>query len=41
VIRRHWPEQIHHSELQQPALIRDVEGARSALLEALDLAQLF
>jgi succinylarginine dihydrolase len=40
VIRRHWPEQIHHSELQQPTLIRDVEGARSALLEALDLAQL-
>jgi succinylarginine dihydrolase len=40
VVRRHWPEQIHHSELQQPALIHDVETARSALLEALDLAQL-
>jgi succinylarginine dihydrolase len=40
VVRRHWPEQIHHSELQQPALIRDVEAARAALLEALDLGQL-
>ena len=40
VIRRHWPEQIHHKELQQPALIRDVESARAALLHALDLAQL-
>lgn len=40
VVRRHWPEQIHHSELQQPALIRDIEAARAALLEALDLGQL-
>jgi succinylarginine dihydrolase len=40
VVRRHWPEQIHHSELQQPALIRDVEGARAALLELLDLGQI-
>jgi succinylarginine dihydrolase len=40
VVRRHWPEEIHHDELQRPALIRDVEGARAALLEALDLAQL-
>lgn len=40
VIRRHWPEQIHHEELQAPALIRDVEAARTALLHALDLAQL-
>jgi succinylarginine dihydrolase len=40
VVQRHWPEQIHHSELQQPALIRDVEAARAALLEALDLGQL-
>ena len=39
VVRRHWPEQIHHSELQQPALIRDVEAARAALLELLDLGQ--
>ena len=40
VVRRHWPEQIHHSELQQPALIREIEAARAALLEALDLRQL-
>jgi succinylarginine dihydrolase len=40
VIRRHWPEQIHHSDLQQPGLIADVEHARAALLEALDLSEL-
>ena len=40
VIRTHWPEQIHHDDLQQPALIADIERARSALLEALDLSEL-
>lgn len=40
VIERHWPAEIHGQELQQPALIRDVEAARAALLEALDLGQL-
>jgi succinylarginine dihydrolase len=40
VVRRHWPEQIHHDDLQSAALIGDVEGARAALLEALDLGQL-
>jgi succinylarginine dihydrolase len=40
VVRRHWPEQIHIDELQEPALVRDVEAARGALLEALDLGQL-
>jgi len=40
VIRRHWPEQIHHSELQQPRLIAAIEGARAALLEQLDLDEL-
>jgi succinylarginine dihydrolase len=40
VIARHWPEQIHHDDLQQPALISDIERARAALLEALDLAPL-
>jgi succinylarginine dihydrolase len=40
VIARHWPEQIHHSELQEPALIATIEQARDALLETLDLAQL-
>jgi succinylarginine dihydrolase len=40
VIRRHWPEQIHHSALRDPALIADIERARAALLEALDLPEL-
>jgi succinylarginine dihydrolase len=40
VIRRHWPEQIHHDDLQTPALVADIERARAALLEALDLGQL-
>ena len=40
VIRRVWPEQIHHDDLQQPALIADIEHARTALLETLDLAEL-
>ena len=40
VVRRRWPEQIHHDELQSPALINDIERARAALLEALDLAEL-
>ena len=40
VVAGHWPERIHHSELQKPALIRDIEAARAALLDALDLGQL-
>jgi succinylarginine dihydrolase len=40
IIRRGWPEQIHHEELQQPALIADIEIARTALLESLDLVEL-
>lgn len=40
VIRQHWPEQIHHQDLQGPSLIRDLERARAALLESLDLGQL-
>jgi succinylarginine dihydrolase len=40
VVRRHWPEQIHHDDLQSPALIADIERARAGLLEALDLGQL-
>ena len=40
VIGSHWPEQIHHSDLQQPALIAEIEGARAALLGALDLSEL-
>ncbi len=37
VVERHWPQEIHNQELQQPALIRDVETARRELLEALEL----
>jgi succinylarginine dihydrolase len=40
VIRRSWPEQIHHQELQRPALIADIDAARAALLQTLDLAEL-
>jgi succinylarginine dihydrolase len=40
IIAGHWPEQIHNDELQKPALIRDIERARAALLDALDLGQL-
>jgi succinylarginine dihydrolase len=40
VVQRHWPEQIHHSELQHPELLREVEAARAALLMTLDLGQL-
>ncbi|HEY6049526.1 MAG TPA: N-succinylarginine dihydrolase, partial [Sphingomicrobium sp.] len=40
VVQRHWPEQIHHRDLQQATLIADIERARAALLDALDLAQL-
>jgi len=40
VVRRYWPAQIHHNDLQASALISDIEAARSALLESLDLAEL-
>ena len=40
IVQRHWPQQIHHSELQKPALIVDIERARAALLQALDLSAL-
>ena len=40
VVRQTWPEQIHHDELQEPSLIADIERARDALLEALDLSAL-
>jgi len=40
VVRRQWPEQIHHQELQKPALVAEIERARSALFEALDLSEL-
>jgi succinylarginine dihydrolase len=40
VIARHWPEQIDPSDLGTDALTASVTGARTALLEALDLAEL-
>jgi succinylarginine dihydrolase len=40
VIARNWPEQIHHEELQNPALITAVEDARAKLLASLDLTEL-
>ena len=40
VIERHWPAEIANDSLQEPALIRDIEAARAALLDLLDLAEL-
>jgi len=40
VIRRTWPVEIDNADLQKPSLINDVEGARAALLEALELGAL-
>ena len=40
LIRRHWPEQIHNEELQGPTLIADIERARAALLDTLELGEL-
>ena len=39
-IRRHWPEQVRHDELQRVSLVADVERARAALLETLGLSEL-
>jgi succinylarginine dihydrolase len=40
VVERLWPAEIANDELTQPALIRDIETARAALLDALDLGEL-
>ena len=40
VVRTHWPVENANAELQAPALIRDVESARSALLDSLGLHEL-
>ena len=37
VIRRTWPVEIDNADLQKASLIRDVEAARAALLDALEL----
>ena len=39
-VRAHWPEQIHSDDLQAPAMVCDIERARAALLESLDLDEL-
>lgn len=40
LIEQFWPAEIHVGHLQAPTLIRNVELARTKLLEALDLFQL-
>jgi succinylarginine dihydrolase len=40
VVARHWPSQIHHSELQQPTLIDEIEHARAALFEEIQIPEL-
>jgi len=40
VVRRHWPVEIANDDLQAPALVRDVDAARNALLKELDLSEL-
>jgi succinylarginine dihydrolase len=40
VVERHWPETIAPADLTEPALWTRLDGARAALLEALDLAEL-
>ena len=40
VIAANWPDEIASDAIQSPALIADVERARAALLDALNLGQL-
>ena len=40
VIDGHWPDEIASTDIQSPALVADVERARAALLEALELPEL-
>ena len=40
IIDANWPEEIASSDIQSPALVTEIERARSALLEALDLSEL-
>ena len=40
IVERHWPEQIAGQDLARPELVGDVEAARRALLDALDLGEL-
>ena len=40
VVRRHWPDEIAHDELQRPTLIAEVTRARDALLQEVGLTEL-
>jgi succinylarginine dihydrolase len=40
VVERHWPESIAPERLADPALWQEIEAARAALLELLDLSEL-
>ena len=40
IIARRWPAEIASDDLTKPALLNDIEAARKALLDALDLSQL-
>lgn len=40
VVERHWPEEIPHAAIADPALIGMIERARKALLEALNIVEL-
>ena len=40
VIRRSWPAEIANDDLQAPSLVREIETARAALLDALGLNEL-
>ena len=40
VVAAHWPEAIATGDLASAALVRDVQRARAALLQALDLGEL-
>ena len=40
VVTRHWPAEIESGAIQSPALIAEIERARHALLDSLDLGEL-
>ena len=40
VVREHWPVEIANDDLKNPRLVEQVQSARLALLEALDLTEL-
>ena len=40
VVRRSWPVEIDNADLQKASLVQDVEAARAALLDAMDLVEL-